>query len=163
MWFKFLLSSCYSYDFYMVVGICSALVCPLLGALTIDPSNEYSQGSDPIIVSSIQSLAYRYTLVVEIAISGQMILDACLHNFSNLSNAFGTKGQKDYMLLLGLMTSRVLIVACTTACLAREYVQGMWSSKAVKFAVVLAITCSTIKIRVYGHHWSSALLLTVIF
>eukprot|EP01041_Mallomonas_annulata_P016032 gene16032-33703_t len=183
-WAQYFLATWNSSDFYMVFGALVMIIYPSIGAFTLDSNSSSSQGQDPIVVSSMQSLAFKYTLVVNIAVSSQMLLDACLHNFSNLSNAFGTKGSilnfivllwlllssaltffyavplKHYMFFLGLSSSRAFIVACTTACLAREYTKGIWSSNVLKFAVVLGSVSSAFKIVIYGQHWSATLLLS---
>eukprot|EP01041_Mallomonas_annulata_P009479 gene9479-19688_t len=143
-------------DYYSCLAMVFVPLCILLGFFS--GQNLYqklpSTAPMPLVVSSMNSLEYKYFLIVEMTIASMLLLDVAIDNLSNaFKNIFSTKGSlinisllismllpcaviffisipnHDYILMNIILGTRILFINCTILCYAYRYGNHIWKSR----------------------------------
>eukprot|EP01041_Mallomonas_annulata_P011302 gene11302-23647_t len=159
---------CRHIDYYLLLASVFVPVTLFLGVFLEDKTYDYN--NEPPIIASMKSSKYLYVLVVEMAISGQMLLDILVEAFTTTQLLLSSKGSmlnaltlmslfgssvtmffyvinaKDYILLLGIHMARIVYMSCTVLSLAREYGKSIWTSKILVLAMLISCLSSLLKL-----------------
>mmetsp|Transcript_10111 Transcript_10111/g.10197 ORF Transcript_10111/g.10197 Transcript_10111/m.10197 type:complete len:764 (+) Transcript_10111:179-2470(+) len=135
--------------YYIFLGFCTAIICLVLGTCTFYQSSK--QKLESPIVHNMNSINFKYSLVIEMSISIFIILDVIIGHVSRTTQMFShtesgvivivlslllSSGaiflysipNNDYISMLGIQQARIIIITVATCIIARKYDKKMWTS-----------------------------------
>eukprot|EP01041_Mallomonas_annulata_P003900 gene3900-7781_t len=154
-----------AFDYYLSSTLCFIGGGLILG-LTLNDPESHSKS----IIQAVMSERYFYVLLIEMAISGQMLLDIIIDNISAGKKMFSTKGSKvnlsvllslfisslliisyvmpysKYVFLISIRQSRLIFMYAITVSMAQHYNKAMWNSTYLKVSFFITSTGSILRI-----------------
>eukprot|EP01041_Mallomonas_annulata_P012788 gene12788-26964_t len=156
-------------DFFLIIAIIFTIIALILGFLLDDPES-HSNLTGFGEITAIESQKFSYVLMVEMTISGQMLLDIIIDNLTVRKNMFSMKGSKinvglllslfissiinfcyivpntKYILLVTFHQIRLVFMGCVTCSMAQSCDKIAWDSKLLMTSIFIFCVGAILKI-----------------